>query len=170
VLTPKQAAAGLGITTETLRRWTRTGRINAYLTPGGHRRYLEEDVARVLDVAAVAEATHLGTASTTVHALQELHDLPAWSTEESPAREGQTETCFRFRLTIADASSEERLKHGLGLASTRAAGYRAGGALYSADFECEGVTFSEALARIVGAVENTGRLRVLEIRRLGEAE
>lgn len=34
----------LGVDQSTLRRWTDEGRVPAFLTPGGHRRYLEDDL------------------------------------------------------------------------------------------------------------------------------
>jgi len=43
-LTIRDACAFLGVDQSTLRRWTDEGRVPAFLTPGGHRRYLEEDL------------------------------------------------------------------------------------------------------------------------------
>ena len=37
-------AAVLGVSANTVRRWTDSGRIAAHRSPGGHRRYLAEDV------------------------------------------------------------------------------------------------------------------------------
>lgn len=44
-LTLAQAATTLGIHPTTLRRWADNGSIPVYVTPGGHRRFLESDVA-----------------------------------------------------------------------------------------------------------------------------
>lgn len=44
-LTLAQAAEKLGIHPTTLRRWADNGSIPVYITPGGHRRFLESDVA-----------------------------------------------------------------------------------------------------------------------------
>jgi diguanylate cyclase (GGDEF)-like protein/excisionase family DNA binding protein len=41
-------AATLGVSTNTIRRWTDAGRIAAHRSPGGHRRYLAEDVSALL--------------------------------------------------------------------------------------------------------------------------
>ncbi|MCC6944341.1 MAG: helix-turn-helix domain-containing protein [Thermomicrobiales bacterium] len=43
-MTIRDACAFLGVDQSTLRRWTDEGRVPAFLTPGGHRRYLEEDL------------------------------------------------------------------------------------------------------------------------------
>ncbi|MEZ4500451.1 MAG: helix-turn-helix domain-containing protein [Thermomicrobiales bacterium] len=43
-LTIRDACSLLGVDQSTLRRWTDEGRVPAFLTPGGHRRYLEEDL------------------------------------------------------------------------------------------------------------------------------
>lgn len=43
-LTIRDACAFLGVDQSTLRRWTDEGRVPAFLTPGGHRRYLEDDL------------------------------------------------------------------------------------------------------------------------------
>ena len=47
-LSPRDAASELGITTDTLRRWDREGRIEAQRTPGGQRRYREADIHALL--------------------------------------------------------------------------------------------------------------------------
>lgn len=48
-LTPTAAAAILGVTTATLRRWTADGKLDCYRTQGGHRRFLRSDVMRALN-------------------------------------------------------------------------------------------------------------------------
>ena len=52
----KEAAALLGVHEATLRRWTRQGYLQAFRTPGGHRRYLRSAVE-----ALVARAQGPGT-------------------------------------------------------------------------------------------------------------
>src|SRR5450830_349803 len=46
----------LGVSVNTVRRWTDAGRIAAYRSPGGHRRYLSEDVLAILSEKEVAGA------------------------------------------------------------------------------------------------------------------
>lgn len=43
-LTMGQARKMLGVSEATLRRWTDEGKIKAFITPGGHRRYLESEI------------------------------------------------------------------------------------------------------------------------------
>src|SRR5450759_3489425 len=46
----------LGVSVNTVRRWTDAGRIAAYRSPGGHRRYLADDVLALLPEEEVAGA------------------------------------------------------------------------------------------------------------------
>jgi excisionase family DNA binding protein len=45
-LTLGQAAHFLGVAQSTIRKWSDTGRVPAFYTPGGHRRYRREDLDR----------------------------------------------------------------------------------------------------------------------------
>ena len=47
VMTPGRAAAALGISIETLRRWEQDGKISAFRTPGGQRRFARSEIDRV---------------------------------------------------------------------------------------------------------------------------
>jgi excisionase family DNA binding protein len=49
LLTPREAAALLGVRTTTLARWAREGRLTPLRTPGGHRRYPRSAVMAVRD-------------------------------------------------------------------------------------------------------------------------
>jgi excisionase family DNA binding protein len=40
-LTVREAAGFMGVSEPTLRKWTDSGRIPVFRTPGGHRRYLQ---------------------------------------------------------------------------------------------------------------------------------
>jgi hypothetical protein len=44
----RRAADSLGVSPATLRLWTAAGKVRAAVTPGGHRRYAEEDLQRLL--------------------------------------------------------------------------------------------------------------------------
>lgn len=48
LLTPREAAALLGVRTATLARWAREGRLRPLHTPGGHRRYSREEAERII--------------------------------------------------------------------------------------------------------------------------
>jgi excisionase family DNA binding protein len=43
-LTTSQAAAHLGVSLSTVRRWSDTGHLNGYRTPGGQRRFSREQL------------------------------------------------------------------------------------------------------------------------------
>lgn len=43
-LSIRDACAFLGVSQSALRKWTDEGRVPAFLTPGGHRRYMEDDL------------------------------------------------------------------------------------------------------------------------------
>jgi excisionase family DNA binding protein len=47
-LTARQAADRLGVHPKTVTIWAREGRLPAYFTPGGHRRFNAADVAALL--------------------------------------------------------------------------------------------------------------------------
>ncbi len=49
-LTLGEASQALGVDASTLRGWTDAGRIRAYRTPGGHRRYRQDDLAAFLQL------------------------------------------------------------------------------------------------------------------------
>jgi excisionase family DNA binding protein len=49
VLTPGEVAGRFGVTTATLARWARTGKLPAIRTPGGQRRYREADITALLE-------------------------------------------------------------------------------------------------------------------------
>jgi excisionase family DNA binding protein len=48
-LTLGQAARFLGVAQSTIRKWSDQGRVPAFYTPGGHRRYRRSDLESVLD-------------------------------------------------------------------------------------------------------------------------
>jgi excisionase family DNA binding protein len=48
-LTLGQAAKYLGVAQSTMRKWSDVGRVSAFYTPGGHRRYKREDLDQFLD-------------------------------------------------------------------------------------------------------------------------
>jgi excisionase family DNA binding protein len=48
LLTPGEVAALLRVDPKTVTRWAAAGRITSIRTPGGHRRYPETDVQRIL--------------------------------------------------------------------------------------------------------------------------
>jgi excisionase family DNA binding protein len=65
LLTTGEAAAVLGGTDTTVKRWVRTGMLASVATPGGHRRYRPADVER-LNVLRMT-AKHEGPKPRRVH-------------------------------------------------------------------------------------------------------
>jgi len=51
-LTLGQAAKYLGVAQSTMRKWSDLGRVSAFYTPGGHRRYRRSDLDQFLDRSA----------------------------------------------------------------------------------------------------------------------
>src|SRR3982750_3006926 len=47
-LTIQEACAYLGVDQSTLRRWSDAGKVPVFRTPGGHRRYAEDDLRRLV--------------------------------------------------------------------------------------------------------------------------
>jgi excisionase family DNA binding protein len=56
-ISPRDAAEMLGISTETLRRWEREGRLLVERTPGGQRRYREDAITALLAPTTTASPT-----------------------------------------------------------------------------------------------------------------
>ena len=48
-LTLGQAAKYVGVAQSTMRKWSDLGRVSAFYTPGGHRRYRRADLDQFLD-------------------------------------------------------------------------------------------------------------------------
>jgi excisionase family DNA binding protein len=60
-LTLGQAAKYLGVAQSTMRKWTDSGRVSTFKTPGGHRRYRRSELDQFLDRSGrVGGATHEG--------------------------------------------------------------------------------------------------------------
>lgn len=46
----KEASDLLGVSKKTLRRWEKLGKLKTYRTPGNHRRYIKEDLLKIMDI------------------------------------------------------------------------------------------------------------------------
>src|SRR5687768_2081708 len=60
-LTLGQAAKYLGVAQSTMRKWSDLGRVSAFYTPGGHRRYRRTDLDQFLDRSGPASSTPSAT-------------------------------------------------------------------------------------------------------------
>jgi excisionase family DNA binding protein len=59
-LTLGQAAKYLGVAQSTIRKWSDQGRVPAFYTPGGHRRYRRSDLDRFLESSGPGARMQLG--------------------------------------------------------------------------------------------------------------
>src|SRR5919201_4945266 len=59
-LTLGQAAKYLGVAQSTIRKWSDSGRVPAFYTPGGHRRYRRSDLDAFLDRSGPGARTRAG--------------------------------------------------------------------------------------------------------------
>src|SRR5688572_2840295 len=57
-LTLGQAAKYLGVAQSTMRKWSDVGRVSAFYTPGGHRRYRRSDLDQFLDRSGPGGPSH----------------------------------------------------------------------------------------------------------------
>jgi excisionase family DNA binding protein len=60
-LTLGQAAKYLGVAQSTMRKWSDLGRVSAFYTPGGHRRYRRSDLDQFLDRSGPTSTTSSST-------------------------------------------------------------------------------------------------------------
>lgn len=49
ILKPSEVAALFGVDPKTVARWAKEGKIPSFKTPGGHRRFIEEEVHRLIE-------------------------------------------------------------------------------------------------------------------------
>jgi excisionase family DNA binding protein len=54
LLTPAEVAALFPVDPKTVTRWAKAGKLSSIRTLGGHRRYWEAEVRRLLDQSAIA--------------------------------------------------------------------------------------------------------------------
>ena len=83
LLTPAEAAAIFRVAPRTLARWSAAGRLTAVRTPGGHRRYLKDEV---IDLVAREEVIDLVAAERKVE--ERASGVPSRSTRNPAPGEG----------------------------------------------------------------------------------
>lgn len=48
MITIREASILLGVSTKTLRRWEKLGKVKSFRTPGNHRRYNKEELLKIM--------------------------------------------------------------------------------------------------------------------------
>ena len=81
LLTPGEVAAMFRVDPKTVTRWATAGRIGSIRTPGGHRRFREDEVRALLRGPTTAPATAAGPAAPASPA------APATSAAQIPAQQ-----------------------------------------------------------------------------------
>lgn len=74
----QEASVMLGVSTATLRRWSAAGKVRAFTTPGGHRRFAESTIRQLLGRAAGPDSSidGLGESTEGVGLLIQRHLAP----------------------------------------------------------------------------------------------
>ncbi len=87
-----QAASLLGVDEATLRHWADTGRVRTFRTPGGHRRFQEDDLRALIrhDIPRVEDLGHLverrSAKLLATSPAKPLHARPWFATFDEPLR------------------------------------------------------------------------------------
>src|SRR4051812_41090776 len=79
-MTPRDAAKALGISPDTLRRWEREGLIQSARTPGGQRRYDQDEIQGLLRDGGRHEPAPSATTATVQHFPQLTRSVDAEGT------------------------------------------------------------------------------------------
>lgn len=139
-LTLSQACRYLGVSDTTLRDWTDAGKIKAFITPGGHRRYTEADLADFVEsqphVKRLADLIQqLKTVRVEYHLLtQEYAQTRLWYTKlDEAARSSLRDHCrLLLDLILAHLTDPRRRKESASTA--RELGHRLGTELLRLEF------------------------------------
>lgn len=101
----QEASDMLGVSPATLRRWSAAGKVRAFTTPGGHRRYAESTIRELLGRAAESRpsADGLGASLDRVAWLIKQHLEPVWASLSwlvSISEEGQEVLGYAGRAMV----------------------------------------------------------------------
>lgn len=121
-LSVHEASALLGVSPATLRRWSVSGAVEAFRTPGGHRRYALATVQALLGDADPAGAAREASAARLLSAIQHqahaaahgapwVDSLPAEHIEELRVRSRTLAERFVTHLYAAGPAGRERAFH-----------------------------------------------------------
>lgn len=99
IVMPSQAAKALSISTETLRAYAEGGRIPFVSTPGGHRRYVIEDVKHAL---MMERASMIAPLEEGEHEIRLASEIPVEPIKRAPRWRVRT-----FAAVSSDAKTDQ---------------------------------------------------------------
>jgi excisionase family DNA binding protein len=172
-LTVQEACALIGVSTATLRRWSAAGDVQAFTTPGGHRRFARSTILGLLPSARRKRPTleHLGETPEHMthvyhrHLAQALHGA-TWlvglsEVEREPLRDHGRQIAGSL-LEFIDAATSQDRRMAIGNAAVAANEHGRIAARGSADI-CETVeTFLRFRMLFLGELADVSRRRGLD--------
>ncbi|HLE88810.1 MAG TPA: helix-turn-helix domain-containing protein [Candidatus Limnocylindria bacterium] len=140
----------VGVAPDTLRRWADTGRVESFVTPGGHRRFLRSSLEAMMNAPrrhryGVERLTgSAGTISGDVHRRMTRSGLtaPPWQARLSAAQRADFRRWGQrtFSLVLEYAAAGKRAERALLLGEAEKMG-----ALYGAEASKAGLSLAEAV-------------------------
>jgi excisionase family DNA binding protein len=160
----------VGVDPDTLRRWADTGRIRAFTTPGGHRRFARADLARLRD-AGRAGRRSLATLGATPERVARAYarsyrgggsgSIPEVGTDDRQAFRRDGRELVATLLAYLDTTNVERRaeleRHATGMVRATAARLTASDVPMSKAVEA----FVSARQPILAALASLGRRQIL---------
>jgi excisionase family DNA binding protein len=140
-LTLGQACKVLNVDESTLRRWADAGQVRTFRTPGGHRRFAENDVRAIVSGRGRRNYTNVEEAATR-RIRQQLHRRPGqnwYSTVDESHRERLRPLGRRLMSLVADYLAKRGRK------STLLEEARITGAEYGMELAHAGMSLSQAM-------------------------
>lgn len=114
----QEASVMLGVSPATLRRWSAAGKVRAFTTPGGHRRFAESTIRQLLALAVGPDASAQGLGESSERVLRLVGErlrLPCLGTADSGR------SVVEGLLGYVDARTDDERESALGPAVEAAA-------------------------------------------------